>query len=87
LEKKVQRRAVNMISGLKARTCAEKLRELGLTTLEERRHQRDMAQVYKIITGKDMVKSEVWFQKVDGAERLTRSAADPLNLRPQAARL
>jgi hypothetical protein len=32
---KVQRRAVNMISGLKARTYAEKLRELGLTTLEE----------------------------------------------------
>ncbi len=30
-----------------------------------------MAQVYKIITGKDMVNSEVWFQKVDGAERLT----------------
>jgi hypothetical protein len=84
---KVQRRAVNMISGLKAKTYEEKLLELGLTTLEERRHQTDMAQVYKIITGKDMVKSEVWFQKVDGAERLTRSAADPLNLRPQAARL
>jgi len=65
---KVQRRAVNMISGLKARTYAEKLRELELTTLEERRHQTDMGQVYKIIIGKDMVKSEVWFQKVDGAE-------------------
>jgi hypothetical protein len=84
---KVQRRAVNMISGLKAKTYEEKLLELGLTTLEERRHQTDMAQVYKIITGKDMVNSEVWFQKVDGAERLTRSAADPHNLRPQAARL
>jgi hypothetical protein len=42
-----------------------------------------MAHVYKIITGKDMVNSEVWFQNVDGAERLTRSAADPFNLRPQ----
>ena len=46
-----------------------------------------MAKVYKIITGKDMVNSELWFQKVDGTERLTRSAADPLNWRPQAARL
>ncbi len=48
-----------------------------------------MAQVYKIITGKDMVNSEVWFQKVpvDGTERLTGSAADQLNLMPQAARL
>ncbi len=48
------------------------------------RHQTDMAQVYKIITGKDMVNREVWFQKVDGAEWLTSSAADPLNLRHQA---
>jgi hypothetical protein len=32
---KVQKRAVNMISGLKAKTYEEKLRELGLTTLEE----------------------------------------------------
>jgi ribonuclease P/MRP protein subunit RPP40 len=47
---KVQRRAVNMISGLKAKTSEDKLRELGLTTLEERRHQTDMAQVYKIVT-------------------------------------
>ena len=77
---KVQKRAVNMISGLKAKTYEEKLRELELTTLEEeRRHQTDMAQVYKIIMGKDMVNSESWFQKVDGTERLTRSAADPLN--------
>jgi ribonuclease P/MRP protein subunit RPP40 len=64
--KKVQKRAVNMISGLKATTCEEKLRELGLTTLEERRHQTDTVQLYKIITGKDMVNSEDWFQKVDG---------------------
>jgi hypothetical protein len=34
-----------------------------------------------------MVNCEDWFQKVHGSERLTRSAADPLNLRPQAARL
>jgi hypothetical protein len=43
--------------------------------------------VYKIITGKDMVTIDDWFQKVHGSERLTRSATDPLNLRPQAARL
>jgi hypothetical protein len=48
---KVQKRAVGMVSGLKGRTYEEKLEELGLTTLEERRHQADMAQVYKIVTG------------------------------------
>ncbi len=31
--------------------------------------------------------SETWFQKVDTSVRMTRSAADPLNLKPQAARL
>jgi hypothetical protein len=35
---KVQRRAVDMTSWLKAKTFEEKLRELGLTILEERRH-------------------------------------------------
>ncbi len=39
---RVQRRAVGMVSGLKGTTYKE---ELGLTTLEERRHQADMLQV------------------------------------------
>jgi len=39
---KVQRRAINMISGLKARTYEEKLAELGITTLEERRVPMDL---------------------------------------------
>jgi hypothetical protein len=47
----------------------------------------ESVQVYKIITSKDMVTIDDWFQKEDGSERLTRSAADPLNLRPRAARL
>ena len=46
---KVQRRAVQMVSGLKAHTYEDRLKELGLTTLEERRHQADMAQTYKIV--------------------------------------
>jgi ribonuclease P/MRP protein subunit RPP40 len=84
LLEKIQRRAVNMASGLKAVTYEEKLKELGLTTLEERRHQADMTQVYKILTKKDMVKSETWFLSVNNVER---STADPLNLRIQPARL
>jgi hypothetical protein len=47
-----------MVSGLKGTTYNEKLEELGLTTLEETRHQTDMLQVYKILTGKDRVSSE-----------------------------
>jgi hypothetical protein len=46
-----------------------------------------MLQAFKIIRGFDTVDSSTWFQKVDVSIRTTRSAADPLNLRPQAARL
>jgi hypothetical protein len=55
---RIQKRAVNMVSGMKAGTYEEKFKELGLTTLEERRHQADMTQVYKILIEKDMVKSD-----------------------------
>jgi ribonuclease P/MRP protein subunit RPP40 len=84
---KIQQRAVAAISGLKGTSYEEKLKELGLTTLEERRHQADMVQTFKILRGFDNVKSETWFQKVDTTGRLTRSAADPLNLKTQAAHL
>ncbi len=79
---KVQRRAIQMVSGLKAHTYEDRLKELGLTTLEERRHQADMAQTYKIVKGKDMVNKETWFKSVKETGRATPSAADPLNLRP-----
>jgi hypothetical protein len=35
----------------------------------------------------DNVDIETWFQRVDVSIRTTRSAADPLNVKPQAARL
>ncbi len=76
-----------MVSGLKALTYEENLKELGLTTLEERRRQADMVQVYKIVNGKDMFDSQTWCQLAGQAEWHTGSTADPLNLRPQAARL
>jgi ribonuclease P/MRP protein subunit RPP40 len=50
-----------MVSGLKGNTYDERLKEVGLFTLEERRHQADMVQTYKIVTGKDTVNRENWF--------------------------
>jgi hypothetical protein len=52
-----------MISGLKG-TYEEKLKELDITTLEERRHQADMLQTFKIVRGFDKVNSETGFQSV-----------------------
>ena len=57
---RVQRRAVKMISGLasRARDYKDMLAELGIETLEERKHRMDMAQVYKIVTSKWQGQSE-----------------------------
>jgi hypothetical protein len=82
---KVQRRAVGMIAGLKSRDYSERLKELGLTTLEERRHQLDMVQVYKIVNGVGGVKSEQWFKMSENVRETRRT--DPTNIRIQAARL
>jgi hypothetical protein len=84
---KVQRRAINMVSGLRSRDYDERLRELGLTSLEERRHQADMNHMYKICTGLDGQDRRDWFRPpTEGAAR-TRHHADPLNVRPNHGRL
>ncbi len=50
-----------MVSGLHGATY-EKLEELDMTTLEERRHRADMLQVFKILMGKDNVDRDSWFR-------------------------
>jgi ribonucleases P/MRP protein subunit RPP40 len=84
---KVQRRAVNMVSGLRSREYEDRLRELGLTTLEERRHQADMLQMYKILNGVGGLDAADWFQPPTAAAARTRRHADPLNVRPNHGRL
>ena len=84
---KVQMKAVKMISGMASNDYMARLAELGLETLEERRHRMDMAQVYKIVTGKDKVNSETWFTMARDGQRLTRGNAHPLSLKKQRSRL
>ena len=76
-----------MVSGLQGRTYEAKLVDLGMVSLEERRHQTDMVQVYKILTGKDNVRADQWFEKPESNGVLTRRAADPLSLKVQRSRL
>ena len=52
---KIQRRAVGMVSGLKGQSYEEKLLELNLPSLEERRLQADTVQTFKIVKGIDRV--------------------------------
>jgi hypothetical protein len=86
LLEKVQRRAVRMVSGLKSRDYEDRLRELNLTTLEERRHRADMLQMYKIVHAGDSLDKATWFRPHTEAAR-TRLRADPLNVRPNHGRL
>ena len=74
---KIQKRAVNMVSGLKGTSYLEKLCELGMVTLEERRHQLDMLQTFKILNGFDRVKKDTWFTSAQTSGRDTRLTADP----------
>ena len=60
--KAVQRRAVGIVTKLNGKTYQEKLAELGMVTLEERRRRGDLVQMFKTVTGKDKVNSAWRFQ-------------------------
>ena len=57
----VQRRATRMLSCLRGKTYPERLKILGLPSLEYRRERADMVQVYKIMNDIDMVNKEKLF--------------------------
>jgi hypothetical protein len=78
-----------MVSGLRSREYEDRLRELEMTTLEERRHQADMLQMFKIMRGDGQQNPADLFRPpaaADAAAR-TRQHAEPLNVRPNHGRL
>jgi hypothetical protein len=81
------RAVLEKIQRLEGESYEEKLKELGLPTLEDRRHHADMLQTFKILRGIDRVDHSTWFQLAAETGRATRSADDPLNLRQKASRL
>ena len=83
----VQKKMVGMVSGLEGRHYVERLHELGLQSLEERRHVADMCMMHKIVHGKAELDPNTWFKPARGGGRVTRAAADPLNVRVAAGRL
>ena len=62
---KVQRRAVNMVTGLSGVTYVDKLKEVGLTTLEDRRLRGDMLLSWRATSGNLNVDSKRWFTPCD----------------------
>ena len=78
-----------MVSGMGQLTYEQRLKELGMTTLEERREECDMVETFKIMSGISRVNSSIWFRHAAEAEggRHTRLTADPLNIRAPVAML
>ena len=84
---KVQHKVVGMVAGMRARDYADKLIELEMTTLQERRHQADMHNVNRVVTEKDNVRANTWFRPAAEGPRQTRNATGPLNLQANHGRL
>ena len=61
---RAQKRAINLNTGLRGRSYEEKLEELGLTTLRERRMKFDLVETYEINNGIDRVDPAIWFNFV-----------------------
>ena len=82
-------RAVWMVSGLKGTTYEERLKELDMTTLEDRRVSGDLIEVYKILTGKERVDPSVWFSMASDRNQgmATRNSSGFLNLQKPPANL
>ena len=77
----VQKRAVNMCSGLRSQTYEDKLQEIGLMSLADRRYRADMIQTWKILNNKDRVRESTWFTRLNDARiRHTRLTDSNMNL-------
>jgi hypothetical protein len=82
----VQKRAVGMVSGLTAKYYEGRCKKIGLQTLEERRRNQDMAQVYRYKMGIGGIEQNM-FERLDARQGVvTRAASGHSNYKVPAAR-
>ena len=60
----IQRRATELIPGLRDLRYEERLDECGLTTLEMRKLRGDQREVFKILNGYENIYSNIFFSKL-----------------------
>ena len=83
----VQKRAIRMISGLKSDSYEDRLKELRLTSLEERSHRANMALVHSVMHGRTEIEVEEWFTRAATGTRETRATTGALNVHPRHGHL
>lgn len=59
---KIQKRATKLVPELRNLSYCERLKRLKLTSLTDRRKRGDLIEAYKIITGKENIKSDKFFK-------------------------
>jgi hypothetical protein len=59
---RVQKAATNLVPVLRNLSYIQRLKRLGLTTLQTRRARGDMIEVFKIMTGRERIEREQFFQ-------------------------
>ena len=84
---RVQKRAVDMVVGLKATGYHDKLKELNLPSLRERRSRGDMIQIWKYQHGVSLGGSNILQTTSADHTRRTRHTKKPLNISWDNARL
>ena len=70
---KTQERLIRMLSDVKGNSYEEKLKDAGLTTLENRRERGDALEAFKTINGFNHVDKNKWFKFESEEARPTRS--------------
>ena len=67
---------IRMLSDVRGQTYEEKLKDAGLTTLEERRKRGDAIETFKTLKGLNGINKEKWFEIESENSRATRRNAE-----------
>jgi len=70
LLERVQRKSTKLVQGFKKLSYKQRLEKLGLTTLEKRRERGDLIETYKLLTGKEKIDNNQFFQRTSQEREL-----------------
>lgn len=84
----VQKKMVKNVTGLKGKTYEERMVELEMESLEDRRKKLDLIQTYKIVREVDNVNPDTWFKLIQNdRQQRTRGTEGGLTIRRETSKL